>query len=88
MFQIMTFVTLSKGLFHINREEGYTAREMEIIKAVAGKLFISEGTVKNYITAILAKEKLSHRTALAVYYLAGKKQADIEQNNYCLFSLS
>jgi len=64
-------------------EDGYTARELDIIKAVAeglsnkeiaNKLFISEGTVKNYITSILAKENLSHRTALAVYYLTGKKQ--------------
>ena len=61
---------------------GYTERELEIIKAVAEglsnkeiakKLFISEGTVKNYITTILSKENLSHRTALAVYYLTGKK---------------
>lgn len=65
-------------------EEGYTAREMDIIKAVAdglsnkeiaSKFFITEGTVKNYITSILAKENLSHRTALAVYYLTGKKQS-------------
>ena len=64
-------------------EEGYSPRELEIIQAVAeglsnkeiaGKLFISEGTVKNYITSILAKENLSHRTALAVYYLTGKRQ--------------
>lgn len=63
-------------------EEGYTAREMDIIRAVAeglsnkeiaNRLFITEGTVKNYITSILAKENLSHRTALAVYYLTGKK---------------
>ena len=63
-------------------ESGYTGRELEIIRAVAdglsnkeiaSKLFISEGTVKNYITTILAKEGLSHRTALAVYYLTGKK---------------
>ncbi len=65
-------------------EDGYTAREMDIIRAVAeglsnkeiaNRLFITEGTVKNYITSILAKENLSHRTALAVYYLTGKKQA-------------
>lgn len=64
-------------------EEGYTAREMDIIKAVAdglsnreiaNRLFITEGTVKNYITSILSKENLSHRTALAVYYLTGKRQ--------------
>lgn len=63
-------------------EEGYTERELEIVKAVAEglsnkeiatRLFISEGTVKNYISSILAKENLSHRTALAVYYLTGKK---------------
>lgn len=60
----------------------YSERELEIIKAVADglsnrqiadRLYISEGTVKNYITAILSKEGLSHRTALAVYYLTGKK---------------
>lgn len=66
-------------------EDGYTARELDIIKLVAeglsnkeiaSRLFITEGTVKNYITSILAKENLSHRTALAVYYLTGKKQGE------------
>ncbi|MBO4883343.1 MAG: response regulator transcription factor [Lachnospiraceae bacterium] len=60
----------------------YSPRELEIIKAVAdglsnkeiaGKLYISEGTVKNYISNILSKEGLTHRTALAVYYLTGRK---------------
>lgn len=63
-------------------KEKYTAREIEIIEAVASglsnkeiseKLFISEGTVKNYISNILLKEGLSHRTQLAVYYLTGRK---------------
>lgn len=62
----------------------YSERELEVIKAVAeglsnkeiaDRLFISEGTVKNYITGILSKENLSHRTALAVYYLTGRKNA-------------
>lgn len=62
--------------------EDFTARELEIIKAVAEGLsneeiaerfFISKGTVKNYITSILSKAGLSHRTALAVYYLTGRK---------------
>ena len=60
----------------------YSERELEVIKAVAEglsnkeiaeQLYISEGTVKDYITGILSKENLSHRTALAVYYLTGKK---------------
>lgn len=67
----------------------YTEREMDIIKAVAeglsnreiaNRLFLTEGTVKNYITSILAKENLSHRTALAVYYLTGKKQGFPEEH--------
>lgn len=62
----------------------YSERELEIIKAVSEglsnkeigeKLFISEGTVKNYISGILSKENLSHRTALAVYYLTGRKSS-------------
>ena len=53
---------------------GYTERELEIVKAVAEGLSNKEIAVKNYITGILAKEGLSHRTALAVYYLTGRKQ--------------
>lgn len=60
----------------------YSQRELEIIAAVAdglsnkeiaAKLFLSEGTVKNYISNILEKGGLEHRTQLAVYYLTGRK---------------
>lgn len=42
-------------------------------KEIAAKLYISEGTLKNYISTILEKSNLSHRTQLAVYYLTGKR---------------
>ena len=60
----------------------FTKREMEIMKAIAdglsnrkiaARLFISEGTVKNYITSILNKTNLEHRTQIAIYYLKGGK---------------
>lgn len=56
-------------------------REMEIVKAIAGglsnrqiadTLYISEGTVKNHITAILQKTGLAHRTQLAISHLKGE----------------
>jgi DNA-binding NarL/FixJ family response regulator len=79
--------SLADDTENINRKDsfdpsGYSERELDIIRAVAdglsnkeiaSRLFISEGTVKNYITSILAKESLSHRTALAVYYLTGRR---------------
>ena len=58
----------------------FTAREKDIIvaisegmsnKEISKKLFISEGTVRNYITMILDKTNLEHRTAIAVNYLRG-----------------
>ncbi len=66
-------------------KDNYSSRELEIVEAVASglsnkeiaeKLFISEGTVKNYISSILEKEGLSHRTQLAVYYLTGIKNGN------------
>ncbi|WP_410512571.1 response regulator transcription factor [Paenibacillus sp. BR2-3] len=38
-------------------------------KEIAGELFLSEGTVKNYITDILSKLGLRDRTQLAIFYL-------------------
>ncbi|HEX2938224.1 MAG TPA: response regulator transcription factor [Ruminiclostridium sp.] len=58
----------------------FTDRELDIIKLIsrgysnkdiADELYISEGTVKNYISAILSKTGLSHRTQIAIYYLTG-----------------
>lgn len=46
-------------------------------KEISAKLFISEGTVKNYISTILEKEGLAHRTQLAIYYLTGKKTIEL-----------
>lgn len=59
----------------------FTERELEIIRAISegmsnkeisAKLYISEGTVKNYITNILNKTGLDHRTQIAIYYIKGK----------------
>ncbi|WP_027408959.1 response regulator transcription factor [Anoxybacteroides tepidamans] len=59
----------------------FTEREMEIMsliakglsnKEISKQLFISEGTIANYITSILGKTGLQHRTQIAIYYLTGK----------------
>lgn len=61
----------------------FTRREIEVMEAIAdglsnkkisARLFISEGTVKNYITSILSKTNLEHRTQIAIYYLKGGKK--------------
>ncbi|WP_442604542.1 response regulator transcription factor [Paenibacillus sp. KN14-4R] len=59
----------------------FTERELDIMKHIAKglsnkeiskQLFISEGTIANYITSILGKTNLEHRTQIAIYYLTGK----------------
>lgn len=59
----------------------FTEREAEIMaliakgysnKEISKALFISEGTTANYITSILGKTALEHRTQIAIYYLTGK----------------
>lgn len=55
-----------------------SAREFEVLaliaeglsnKEIAEKLFLGEGTVRNYITNILEKLELRDRTQLAIFYL-------------------
>ena len=57
-----------------------TERELDIVKLIAEgcsnaeiaeKLFLSNGTVRNYISVILEKTGLEHRTQIAVRYLKG-----------------
>ncbi|MCR8642731.1 response regulator transcription factor [Paenibacillus sp. N1-5-1-14] len=59
----------------------FTERELDIMrhiakglsnKEISKQLFISEGTIANYITSILSKTNLEHRTQIAIYYLTGK----------------
>jgi DNA-binding NarL/FixJ family response regulator len=59
----------------------FTDREMQIMsliakgysnKEIAKNVFISEGTVANYITSILGKTNLHHRTQIAIYFITGK----------------
>ena len=55
------------GLAHVTMlqiAEGYDNRE------IAAKLFLSEGTVRNRISDILAKTNVTNRTKLAVEWLA------------------
>ncbi|MCM3626204.1 response regulator transcription factor [Paenibacillus glycanilyticus] len=70
----------SSGSDRIDRSL-FTDRELEIMaqiarglsnKEISKKLFISEGTTANYITSILNKTGLEHRTQIAIYYLTGE----------------
>lgn len=62
-------------------KSSFTERELDIMcliakgysnKEISKSLFISEGTVANYITSILGKTGLEHRTQIAIYYLKGR----------------
>lgn len=66
----------SKGSFDFSAH-GISVKEKEILelvaagysnKEIAGKLFLGEGTVRNYISSLLEKLGLRDRTQLAVYY--------------------
>lgn len=68
------------------KEQGLSDREFEIIeliaqgldnKMIASQLFISEGTVRNHVSAVLQKLELRNRTQLAVYYYRDLAKADV-----------
>ena len=67
----------NEGVYH---EKGITDKEYEIIelvakgysnKEIAEKLYLGEGTVRNYISTVLDKLELRDRTQLAVFHLSG-----------------
>ena len=64
------------------RFQTLTDREREIValvadgldnQAIASRLYLSEGTVRNHISAILAKTNLANRTQLAVEWLSAQE---------------
>lgn len=59
----------------------FTERELDIMgliakglsnKEISKQLYISEGTIANYISSVLGKTGLEHRTQIAIYFLTGK----------------
>ncbi|GGL45158.1 response regulator [Sporolactobacillus putidus] len=66
-------------------DESLTGREKKVLtliaegrsnKEIAEKLYLSDGTVRNYITRMLEKLQLRTRTQLAVYYMECKYGKD------------
>ena len=64
------------------RFQTLTDREHEIValvadgldnQAIASRLYLSEGTIRNHISAILAKTNLANRTQLAVEWLSSQE---------------
>ena len=71
---------MTKGGFDY-KEYDLTEKEYRVVKLVAeglsnkeiaSELFLSEGTVRNYISGVLEKTGLRDRTQLAVYYLTNR----------------
>ena len=74
---VETFTQLMKNEPSIDNQASFSEREFAIIKEVAaGKnnkeiadaLYLSDGTVRNYISQLLEKLELRDRTQLAIYF--------------------
>lgn len=70
-----------------NIEGELSEREIDILKLIAeglnnkeiaSRLFLSEGTIRNYISTMLDKLSLRDRTQLAIYYY--KSKFDLEES--------
>ena len=70
--------TASAGVSFDYEAKDISEKEYEVIqlvaegfsnKEIAQKLFLSEGTVRNYLSTILEKLELRDRTQLAIFYL-------------------
>lgn len=59
----------SFGLTKMEQKVVVAISEGKSNKEIAGELFLSEGTVKNYTTEILSKLGLRDRTQIAIFYL-------------------
>lgn len=82
------------GLLHVSREGnlsqyGITDKEFEIMQMVAeglsnreiaAKIYLSEGTIRNYISQMLEKLGLRDRTQLAIFYLKNVEQRHFTKN--------
>ncbi len=71
------FISQTRHSHYDYSAKGITDKELEIIELVAqgcsnreiaGQLFLSEGTVRNYLSSILEKLELRDRTQLAVFF--------------------
>ncbi|MCI8484853.1 MAG: response regulator transcription factor [Lachnospiraceae bacterium] len=71
------FLTSANQTSYDYLAKGITEKELEIIhliaegcsnREIAGQLYLSEGTVRNYLSSILEKLELRDRTQLAVFY--------------------
>ena len=76
-----TFISMLSASGNIKKTPesfGITSREFEILKLIgdgysnreiAKGLYLSEGTVRNYVTGLLEKLELRDRTQLAIFYI-------------------